>query len=70
MKGKDFLALTVGLNLVGGIIAGLLVGFAFDRWLMEGVFGRKTFPIGFIFFFFIGIISGFLNAYRDLKRIG
>ncbi len=70
MKGKDFLALNVGLNLVGGIIAGLLVGYAFDRWLMEGFFNVKTFPFGLLFFFFIGIISGFLNAYRDLKRIG
>ncbi|MDM7267442.1 MAG: AtpZ/AtpI family protein [Aquificaceae bacterium] len=69
MKGKDFLALNVGLNLVGGIIAGLLVGYAFDRWLMEGLFKIRTFPFGLLFFFFIGIISGFLNAYRDLKRI-
>lgn len=69
MKGKDFLALNVGLNLVGGIIAGLLVGYAFDRLLMEGLFKIKSFPFGLLFFFFIGIISGFLNAYRDLKRI-
>lgn len=70
MKGKDFLAMTVGLHMVGGIIAGLLVGYAFDRWLMERLFGLKTFPFGLLFFFFLGIISGFLNAYRDLKRIG
>ncbi|MFN3869862.1 MAG: AtpZ/AtpI family protein [Aquificaceae bacterium] len=70
MKGKDFLALNVGLNLVGGIIAGLLVGYAFDKWFMEGIFGWRTFPFGLLFFFFIGIISGFLNAFRDLKRIG
>lgn len=69
MKCKDFLALNVGLNLVGGIIAGLLVGYAFDRWLMEGLFKIRTSPFGLLFFFFIGIISGFLNAYRDLKRI-
>ncbi len=69
MKGKDFLALTVGFNLLGGVIAGLLVGYAFDRWLMEGLFKIRTFPFGMIFFFFIGIISGFRNAYRDLKRI-
>lgn len=70
MKGKDFLALNVGLNLVGGVIAGLLVGYAFDKWLMEGLFGLKTFPFGLLLFFLLGIISGFLNAYRDLKRIG
>ncbi|WPM32214.1 AtpZ/AtpI family protein [Hydrogenobacter sp. T-2] len=69
MKGKDFLALNVGFNLLGGIIAGLLVGYAFDKWLMESLFGLKTFPFGMLFFFFVGIISGFRNAYRDLKRI-
>ena len=69
MKGRDFLALNVGFNLLGGIIAGLLVGYAFDKWLMEGFLGLKTFPFGLLFFFFVGIISGFRNAYRDLKRI-
>ncbi|MCS6998398.1 MAG: AtpZ/AtpI family protein [Aquificaceae bacterium] len=69
MKGKDFLALTLGFNLVGGVIAGLLVGYAFDRWLMEGLFGIRSFPFGLLFFFFVGILSGFLNVYRDLKRI-
>ncbi len=69
MKGRDFLALNVGFNLLGGIIAGLLVGYVFDKWLMEGLLGLKTFPFGLLFFFFVGIISGFRNAYRDLKRI-
>ncbi|SHK57326.1 AtpZ/AtpI family protein [Thermocrinis minervae] len=69
MKGKDFLALTVGFNLAGGVIAGLMVGYAFDKWLMEGLFKVKTFPFGLIFFFIIGIVSGIRNAYRDLKRL-
>ncbi|MFN3813383.1 MAG: AtpZ/AtpI family protein [Aquificaceae bacterium] len=69
MKGKDFLALTVAFNLVGGVLAGLLIGYAFDRWFMEGVFKTKTFPVGLIIFFFLGIISGFWNAYKDLKRL-
>ncbi|GBC88544.1 MAG: AtpZ/AtpI family protein [Hydrogenobacter thermophilus] len=69
MKGRDFLALTVGFNLLGGILAGLLVGYAFDRWFMEGLFKVKSFPFGLIFFFFIGIVSGFWNAYRDLRRL-
>jgi len=46
MRGKDFLALTVGFNIVGGVLAGLLVGYAFDIWLMEGLFGKKLFPLG------------------------
>ncbi len=64
------MALTIGFNIVGGVIAGLLVGYAFDKWLMENLFKIKTFPFGFIFFFFIGIISGFRNAIRDLKKLG
>ena len=70
MNGKSFLALTIGFNIVGGVIAGLLVGYAFDLWLMERVFKIKTFPFGLLFFFFIGIISGFRNAVRDLKKLG
>ena len=69
MKGKDFLALTVGFNLVGGIIAGLVVGYGFDRWLMEKVFKVNTFPFGLLFFFLVGIVSGFRNAIKDLKRL-
>ncbi len=69
MKGKDFLALTVGLNILGGVLAGLLVGYAFDIWLMEHLFEKKTFPLGLLFFFLLGVISGFRNALRDLKRL-
>ncbi len=68
MKGKDISALTVGLNIVGGVIAGLLVGYAFD-YAMENWLGFRTSPWGFIFFFFVGIISGFKNAYSDMKRL-
>jgi ATP synthase protein I len=68
MSPRDISALTVGLNLVGGIIAGLLVGWGID-WAMENWLGIKTSPFGLLIFFFIGIISGFLNAYRDMKRI-
>jgi len=69
MRGKDFLALTVGFNILGGVLAGLLVGYAFDIWLMEGLFGKKTFPFGLFFFFFVGVIAGFRNAFKDLKRL-
>jgi len=68
MKSKYFMATTVGLNLVGGIIAGLLVGYGFD-WAAENWFGFKTKPWGMLFFFLIGIIAGFKNAYQDLKRL-
>lgn len=68
MRSKYVFAMTVGLNLVGGIIAGLLVGWGFDN-LMESWFKVKTAPWGLMFFFIIGIIAGFKNAYIDLKRI-
>jgi ATP synthase protein I len=68
MSPKDISAMTVGLNLLGGIIAGLLVGYFFD-YATEEWFGFRTSPWGLVFFFFIGIISGFLNAYRDMKRL-
>ncbi|WP_029551390.1 AtpZ/AtpI family protein [Thermocrinis jamiesonii] len=69
MNGKSFLALTIGFNIVGGVIAGLFVGYAFDKWLMEKLFKIETFPFGLLFFFFIGIISGFRNAIKDLKKL-
>jgi len=45
------------------------VGYAFDKWLMEKLFKIETFPFGLLFFFFIGIISGFRNAIKDLKKL-
>ncbi len=68
MRSKDISAMMVGLNLLGGIIAGLLVGYGVD-YAMENWFGFKTAPWGLLLFFFIGIISGFRNAYRDMKRL-
>ncbi len=68
MSPKNISAMTVGLNILGGIIAGLIVGYFFD-WAAEHWFGFKTSPWGFLFFFIVGIISGFKNAYRDMKRL-
>ncbi len=68
MRPKDISAMTVGLNLLGGIIAGLLVGYFVD-YGMERWLGIRTSPWGLLIFFFIGIVSGFLNAYRDMKRL-
>jgi len=68
MKPKDISAMSVGLNIVGGIIAGLLVGYFVD-WAAENWFGYRTSPWGLLIFFFVGIVSGFRNAYRDMKRL-
>ena len=54
MKGKDFLALNVGLNLVGGIIAGLL-----DIAITGGVNLRPNFsPSVFLYIIFKQISLG------------
>ncbi len=68
MNPRNLHALTVGINLLGGIIAGLIVGYFVD-WIFENWFGLKTAPWGLILFFFIGIIAGFKNAYQDLKKL-
>jgi ATP synthase protein I len=55
-------AFMVGTHIVGGIIAGTMIGYVFD-----GLF--KTSPWGLIVGFFLGIIAGFKNAYGELKKI-
>ncbi len=68
MRGKDISALNVGLHVLGGIIAGMFIGYIVDG-VLEHYAGIKTSPWGMLVFFFIGIISGFLNAYREMKRV-
>ncbi len=68
MRGKDVSALSVGLHVLGGIIAGMLIGYIVDN-IFEYYVGIKTSPWGVLVFFFVGIISGFLNAYREMKRV-
>jgi len=48
-------------HLVGGIIAGTLVGYLFDQLF-------KTEPWGLIGGFFLGVIAGFKNAYEEMKK--
>ncbi len=55
-------AFMVGTHIVGGIIAGLLVGYFFDKFF-------KTPPWGLFFFFLVGIVAGFKNAYGEMKKI-
>ena len=62
MRFKDYFALNVGLDLVGGVLAGILVGYGIDYLF-------KSSPYGLIFFFFLGIVAGFYNAYKDLKKL-
>ncbi|PTB85882.1 hypothetical protein C9925_02445 [cyanobacterium G8-9] len=68
MRSKYLFALTVGTDIIGGILAGILVGAGFD-WAMEEWAGIRTAPWGLMFFFLVGIVAGFKNAYYDLKKL-
>ncbi len=57
-EGSAFMVAT---HIVGGIIAGLLLGYLVDRFF-------KTEPWGLIGGFFFGTIAGFRNAYREMER--
>ena len=57
-EGSAFMVAT---HLVGGIIAGTLVGYLFDQLF-------KTEPWGLIVGFFLGVIAGFKNAYAEMKK--
>ncbi len=52
---------TIGLHLVSGIIVGTFIGYMLDSFF-------KTSPWLTIIFFFLGIIAGFYNMYKDAKR--
>lgn len=53
--------LQVGIELVAGVVGGVLIGYALDRWL-------GTAPFLLIAFFLLGAAAGTLNAYRWLRR--
>ncbi len=53
--------LQVGVELLAGILGGLLLGYGLDTWL-------GTRPLFLIVFFLLGAVAGMLNAYRFLRR--
>ncbi|HEX2524970.1 MAG TPA: AtpZ/AtpI family protein [Geminicoccus sp.] len=55
--------LTVGIELVVGVVAGVGIGLALDSWL-------ETRPFLTILLFLLGTAAGMLNAWRHLVRIG
>jgi ATP synthase protein I len=55
--------LTVGIELVVGVVAGVGIGLALDSWL-------ETRPFMTILFFLLGTAAGMLNAWRHLVRVG
>lgn len=52
---------SVGLHLVSGIIVGVSVGYFLDKFF-------NTSPWLTIIFFFLGIIAGFWNMYKDVSK--
>ena len=54
--------LQVGVELLAGILGGLLLGYGLDRWL-------DTRPLFIVVFFLLGAAAGTLNAYRHLRRM-
>ncbi len=53
---------TMGLHLVSGTIVGAGLGWFLDRWL-------DTKPWLFLIMLVLGIVAGFMNVYRDAKRL-
>ena len=51
----------IGLHLVSGIIVGVFVGYYLDKFF-------NTSPLLTIIFFFLGVITGFYNMYKDVLK--
>ncbi len=62
-KTAKGIGLRVGVDLAAGVLVGVLIGLAIDRW-----FG--TAPWGLLILFFLGTAAGFLNVYRALQGFG
>ncbi len=67
MKLKDFEGLNVAFNILGGIVAGLGVGYFLDKMALD-IFHKNTSPFFLLLFLAFGIIAGFKNAYVDFKK--
>ena len=54
---------TLGIAMVAAVAIGLAIGYWLDRW-----FG--TSPWLTMIFALLGIVAGFVNLFRDLKKFG
>jgi ATP synthase protein I len=54
--------LQAGIDVVAGVMGGLLIGWALDRWL-------GTSPVLLVIFLFLGAAAGTRNAFRTLPRL-
>lgn len=57
------MALSATSDMIGGIVVGCLLGWAFDRYF-------HTLHYGLIIGFLIGATAGLLNVYRRLCKVG
>ena len=55
---------TAGMNIVAGTFIGLFMGLAIDKNLFNG----RTAPWFTLIFLFLGIIAGFRNMFRMVRR--
>jgi ATP synthase protein I len=53
---------SLGLHFPSAIIVGTLFGYFFDRWL-------HTNPWGMLVGFFLGVVAGYINFFREFKRM-
>jgi len=61
-KGDLLWAATLGINLVVSTAAGVVIG-----WYLDKLF--KTSPVLTIVFFFIGTLAGFIQIYREIRKL-
>ena len=62
-RGGDFgPAVRVGVDLVSGIVVGVLIGLALDKWLGTG-------PWLMLVFFILGSAAGITNVMRSARRM-
>jgi len=54
--------LQAGIDVFAGVIGGLLIGWALDRWM-------GTTPILLLVFLVLGAAAGLRNAYRTMQRL-
>jgi ATP synthase protein I len=52
----------IGFHMVSGPLVGFCMGYGLDYWLGTGPWGKLVFLV-------IGIAAGFLNVYRDSRRL-
>ena len=52
----------IGFHLVSGPLVGFCLGYGLDYWFDTGPWGKLVFLL-------IGIAAGFLNVYRDSRRL-